>query len=112
MKTIVLISLLTLALSGCAAKKTETARSVPARDFGTIEMRYFAIGDGVTDDTAAVQAVFNRVCPGDTILVDKVYLMRGTLKVPDVDLVIQRSAPESCLLWRSFAGPMFLLGDL
>jgi hypothetical protein len=59
---------------------------VSVKDFG-------ALGDGVTDDTAAIQAAFNAVPQyGNVYFPAGVYIISATLTVPTVNLTIYGSA--------------------
>lgn len=56
------------------------ARTVQARlrDFVTVE-DYGAVGDGSTDDTAAIQAAINGLTSGQTLVFDRNYKVNGSL---------------------------------
>lgn len=72
LKIIALLMLLTIPLSAA-----EVPKGVSARDFG-------AKGDGVADDTAAIQKALDSVAPGGGVahLAAGAYLLSDSLKVP------------------------------
>lgn len=66
------------------APKPSARRIVSARDLG-------AKGDGLSDDTAALEAAFKQAAPGGTLLLPAgTFVISKTLEIPD-DLVIQGS---------------------
>ena len=73
------------------AAKPAARRIVNARDLG-------AKGDGLTDDTAALEAAFKQAAPGGTLLLPTgTYALSKTLEIPD-DIVLQGSGMHQTIL--------------
>ena len=73
------------------AAKPAARRIVNARDLG-------AKGDGLTDDTAALEAAFKQAAPGGTLLLPTgTYALSKMLEIPE-DLVIQGSGMHQTII--------------
>lgn len=74
-----------------AAKPAAARRTVNARDLG-------AAGDGLTDDTAALEAALKRASPGGTLLLPPgTYALSRTLEIPE-DVIIQGTGMGQTIL--------------
>lgn len=64
-------------------EQSEIINSVTPSDFG-------AVGDGITDDTAALQHMFDSA-ENKTILIDKQYLVTDTIKCPKIVNIVSNN---------------------
>ncbi len=72
------------------AAKPAARRTVNARDFG-------AKGDGLSDDTAALEAAFKQAAGGNLLLPPGTYALTRTLAIPD-DTVLQGAGQQLTLI--------------